>query len=68
MKKYFFLVIVAIFIGLNETKAQSSYVTALGLGIDFGEGQTLVGPSVKHFFSDEHAGMGEVGFGDGVTF
>ena len=50
------------------TTAQSNYTTALGLGIDFGDGQTLVGPSVKHFFAENHAGMGEVAFGDNVTF
>lgn len=50
------------------TFAQSNYTTALGLGIDFGDGQTLVGPSVKHFFAENHAGMGEVAFGDNVTF
>jgi len=54
--------------GLLTAKAQSNYETALGLGIDFGDGQTLVGPSVKHFFAENHAGLGEVTFGDNVTF
>ena len=54
--------------GMLVSRAQSNYETALGLGIDFGDGQTLVGPSVKHFFAENHAGMGEVTFGDNVTF
>jgi hypothetical protein len=48
-------------------KAQSDYTTAIGLGIDFGDGTTLVGPSVKHFFSSPHAGLGEVTFGNSLT-
>ncbi len=48
-------------------QAQSDYTTSLGLGIDFGEGATLVGPSIKHFFASEHAGLGEVTFGSGLT-
>ncbi|NKI31894.1 hypothetical protein [Croceivirga thetidis] len=43
------------------------YSTALGLGIDSGNGATFVGPSVKHFFSENHAGQAEVTFETGVT-
>jgi len=68
MRKLLTLSIVVILFGISEISAQSNYTTALGLGIDFGDGQTLVGPSVKHFFTDEHVGMGEVAFGDNVTF
>lgn len=45
----------------------SSYTTALGLGIDFGDGSTLVGPSIKHFFTAHDAGKAEVLFGDHTT-
>lgn len=48
-------------------KAQSNYTTALGLGIDFGDGATLVGPSIKHFFNGPHAGLGEFTFGNHIT-
>jgi len=68
MRKLFYLsVILAVFCS-NSVSSQSNYETALGLGIDFGDGQTLVGPSIKHFFATNHAGMGEVAFGDNVTF
>ncbi|MGB5819426.1 MAG: hypothetical protein WBG90_08055 [Saonia sp.] len=68
MKKLLSVVLIVIAFGIFESNAQSNYTTALGLGIDFGDGQTLVGPSVKHFFTTEHAGMAEVAFGDNVTF
>jgi hypothetical protein len=45
----------------------SSYTNAIGLGIDFGEGLTLVGPSFKHFFSENNVGKFEVLFGDHYT-
>ncbi|RNC88571.1 MAG: hypothetical protein ED555_13120 [Allomuricauda sp.] len=45
----------------------AQYTTALGLGIDSGNGATFVGPSVKHFFSEHHAGQAEVTFESGVT-
>jgi len=68
MKKLVMLTMAMGMFGILTTRAQSNYETALGLGIDFGDGQTLVGPSVKHFFTENHAGMGEVVFGDNVTF
>ncbi|WP_411031770.1 hypothetical protein [Spongiimicrobium sp. 3-5] len=68
MRKLLTLTIAVLLFGIVTSNAQSNYTTALGLGIDFGDGQTLVGPSVKHFFTEEHAGMGEVTFGDNVTF
>lgn len=40
---------------LIKTFAQSTYKTATGLGIDFGEGSAIVGPSIKHFFNDNKA-------------
>lgn len=68
MKKLSVVAVALCFFGTFALSAQSNYETALGLGIDFGDGQTLVGPSVKHFFADNHAGMAEVTFGDNVTF
>jgi len=50
----------------TAVKAQS-YKTALGLGLDFGDGTTLVGPSVKHFFTANDAGQAEVLFGSHLT-
>ncbi len=66
MKKSILLVAAVILfsVGVN---AQSTYTTALGLGIDSGNGATFVGPSVKHFFSEHHAGQAEVTFETGVT-
>lgn len=50
----------------NEAKAQN-YKTSLGLGIDFGNGATLVGPSIKHFFNANSAIEGDVLFGSNST-
>ena len=69
MKKLFFTLLgcVALF-ALNTSKVQAqTYKTALGLGLDFGDGTTLVGPSVKHFFSAHGAGQAEVLFGSHLT-
>lgn len=67
MKKLLILTFVFTVFGIFGTQAQTDYSTALGLGIDFGNDQTLVGPSVKHFFTENHVGMGEVTFGDHLT-
>lgn len=50
-----------------QTAQAQSYKTALGLGIDVGDGQTLVGPQIKHFFDRNNAGNAQVLFGDNVT-
>ena len=47
--------------------AQTSYTGAVGLGIDFGDGATFVGPSGKYFFSENHVGQADIGFEDGAT-
>ncbi len=67
MKKV--LIICSIFAGMliSTANAQSSYRTGLGLGIDFGTGSTLVGPSLKHFFTENHVGQFEVLFGNNYT-
>jgi hypothetical protein len=51
----------------GSIKPGSSYKTALGLGIDFGNGVTFAGPSIKHFFNAKSVGKAEVLFGDGVV-
>ena len=52
---------------IHESNAQSRYRTALGLGVDLGDGPTLVGPQIKHFFDGTNAGNAQVLFGDDVT-
>ncbi len=52
--------------GLYGLKAQV-YTGAAGLGIEFGDGATLVGPSGKYFFSEHSSGQVELLFDDGVT-
>jgi hypothetical protein len=67
MKKLVTITIALFALGLSQTNAQSDYSTAVGLGIDFGEGSTLVGPSGKFFFSEESALLGEIMFTSGAT-
>ena len=47
-------------LGLSNLNAQRSsgsyYNTGIGLLVDVGDGATLVGPPVKHFFSRNNAG------------
>lgn len=57
----------ALVFGFNEAKAQTPYRTAIGLGIDLGDGATLFGPQVKHSFGGANAGQAQVMFGDHVT-
>lgn len=69
MKKVFLplLVISILMLTAHESNAQARYRTALGLGIDLGDGPTLVGPQIKHFFDGANAGNAQVLFGDNVT-
>ena len=64
MKKLFTILgCIALFaLTTTNVKAQN-YKTGLGLGIDFGDGATLVGPSVRHHFSPKAAIQGDVLFG-----
>ncbi|MBN9297284.1 MAG: hypothetical protein J0I41_09740 [Filimonas sp.] len=63
------LVIVALTVGLsNDASAQSTYKTGLGMRIDFGDGTTLAGFSVKHFFQPHHAGEAQLLFGGNSTY
>ncbi len=63
--------VVMLFAGASSASAQSAngsdYQNAVGLGLDFGNGSTLVGPSFKHFFTENHAGLGELLFGNGFV-
>ena len=70
MKKVILPVLVALVsvlsFGLERASAQT-YQTSIGLGIDLGDGPTLVGPQVKHFFDSQNAGNAQVLFGDHFT-
>ena len=70
MKKVILPVLVALVsvlsFGLQRAEAQT-YQTTIGLGIDLGNGPTLVGPQVKHFFDVNNAGNAQVLFGDHFT-
>jgi len=68
MRKLFLLALAATVFSFSQVSAQSTYKNAIGLGIDFGDGATLVGPSFKHFFNSNNAIQAEVLFGDHVTF
>lgn len=69
MKKVFLSLLAASFVavGVQEANAQAQYRTTIGLGLDVGDGPTLVGPQLKHFFDNENAGNAQVLFGDDVT-
>ncbi|SEL11776.1 hypothetical protein [Parapedobacter koreensis] len=54
-------------LGVQEVNAQTRYRTALGVGIDVGDGPTLGGPQIKHFFDGTNAGNAQVLFGNDVT-
>lgn len=53
-------------LNIQITQAQS-YTNSLGLGIDLGNGETLVGPQFKHFFNGKDAINAQVLFGDNIT-
>lgn len=69
MRKVLILTILLTGFVLTATvsNAQSTYKTSVGLGIDFGNGSTLVGPSLKHFFTQNNVGQFDVLFGNGYT-
>lgn len=54
-------------LGFNQASAQTPYRTAIGLGIDLGDGETLFGPQIKHSFGGNNAGQAQVLFGDHST-
>jgi hypothetical protein len=68
MKKLLFTLFAgAAFFTTTLTADAQDYKTGLGLGLDFGNGSTLVGPSVKHFFTSKDAGQAEILFGNHTT-
>ncbi|HTN38978.1 MAG TPA: hypothetical protein VL053_17990 [Arachidicoccus sp.] len=68
MKKIFLALSALLLIaGAQKVQAQSNYRTAAGLFVDFGNGATLVGPSIKHFINSSDAIQGMILFGDGLT-
>jgi hypothetical protein len=58
---------IALFVALSWTASAQQYRTAGGLMIDIGDGTTLVGPTVKHFFTGENAIAGSLLFGNNFT-
>ncbi|MFC5284884.1 hypothetical protein [Pedobacter alpinus] len=66
MKKLLLLTLFAVSVSLSGM-AQSSYKNSIGLGLDFGNGATLAGPSFKHFFNANSAGQAELLFGGNTT-
>ena len=75
MKRSLLVGLVALFIlgGASKVSAQkssgsegSSYSSAIGLGLDIGDG-TLFGVSAKHFFSENNVGAAELLFGNHTT-
>jgi hypothetical protein len=69
LKKIVISTAIMAFMCLNPflVTAQSEYKTAVGLSLDFGSGGTLVGPSLKHFFTERSAGDVELLFGTRIT-
>ena len=67
MRKLLLLAVLAAGLSTTQSYAQANYKTAAGLTVDFGTGITLVGPTVKHFFQENHAGQFEVLFGNNYT-
>ena len=67
MKKGFFILTIAFLLFANGSQAQT-YKTSAGITIDFGDGSTLVGPAIKHFFSAHDAIQGEILFGNNATY
>lgn len=53
-------------LGISQVNAQN-YKNALGVVVDLGDGETLVGPQFKHSFDGKNAGNVQVMFGDHVT-
>lgn len=65
MKKLFTMAVAAI-VSITAVKAQS-YKTGVGLALDAGDGVTLVGPTLKHFFNPNGAVEVDLAFGNHVT-
>lgn len=69
MKKLFTILgSIALFAMATTSVKAQDYKTAAGLAIDFGDGSTLVGPHIKHFFNANGAVEGDLLFANGATF
>ena len=66
MKKLFLLFALLAVFALSDVHAQT-YTGAVGIGLGVGNGATLVGPSGKYFFAENHAGQADILFGNDVT-
>lgn len=64
MKKVLLVAVMAL--GISQVNAQN-YKNALGVVVDLGDGETLVGPQFKHSFDGKNAGNIQVMFGDNIT-
>ena len=62
-----FTLFIMLFALNNQANAQTPYRTAIGLGIDIGNGETLFGPQIKHNFGGNDAVNAQVLFGDHIT-
>jgi hypothetical protein len=63
------LFILSFYSKLQAQSLQSSiYKTSAGLSVEFGDGGTIVGPAIKHYFDVHNALQGELLFGQGATF
>jgi hypothetical protein len=68
MKKIILLAAFAVLMSIQGTFAQTKYKTSAGLGIDFGDGSTLVGPTLKHFFTPNGALQADLLFGSDAVW
>lgn len=67
MKRTFTILGCLILLTLSMNAKAQNYRTGLGLGVDFGDGATLVGPSLRTHFSRHAALQAEVLFGGNTT-
>src|SRR5690606_35188640 len=58
---------ILMFAANEQANAQTPYRTAIGLGVDVGDGESLFGPQIKHSFSGRDAGNAQGLFGDHIT-
>lgn len=67
MKKVLLVVVAGFLYFGNSAKAQTG-ATSAGLTVDFGDGATLVGPAIRHNFTNNGIGQAELTFGGDQTF
>lgn len=59
--------LILVFVTTHQASAQTPYRTAIGLGIDVGDGETLFGPQIKHNLGGRDAINAQVLFADHMT-